>query len=263
MKKPVLAVSLIVCASLACGQVRIGTLVIKSKEIYELKESDILVVDTLIMMDSSILLLNKLKRENFIHAKKIVFHRGSLIDGKGVQGLPGRNGRTGSSSSGPCTEGGAGKLGTDGTSGGSGINLFISFSDIVSPGIATIDVSGGDAGDGGRGGNGGGGGSGTRLCEGGSGGKGGPGANGGKGGDSGTITFHTASVPELRSMLGERIMIRNYSGNAGSAGEGGGGGYPGISPTGKNSLDGKPGKKGVRGKDGAAGKPGRINFQDK
>lgn len=263
MKRTVAAVFLVICAGMSYGQVRLGTLVLKPKEIYELKGSDILVVDTLIMMDSSILLLNKLKPENFIHAKKIVFHRGSLIDGKGVHGLPGRNGRPGTSSSGPCTEGGTGKIGTDGTNGGNGVHLFISFSDIVSREVATIDVSGGDAGDGGSGGNGGGGGSGTRLCEGGSGGKGGLGANGGRGGNGGTITFHATRIPELRFMLGERIIIRNYGGNPGSAGDGGGGGYPGISPTGKSSLDGKQGKKGMNGKDGTAGKTGAINFQDK
>ena len=254
---------LVFWAFLASGQVRLNTLVLKPKEVYELKGSDILVVDTLIMMDSSVLLLNKLEGDNYIHAKKVVFYRGSLIDGKGVPGLPGRNGRTGSSSSTPCSNGGTGTKGTEGTNGGNGINLFLSFSDIVLRGVPTIDVSGGDAGDGGNGGVGGGGGSGTRLCAGGSGGTGGAGSNGGNGGNAGTITFHATSVPELRSMLGERIIVHNYGGNLGSAGEGGGGGYAGLSPTGKNSFDGKQGKKGTRGRDGIAGKPGGVLFQNK
>ena len=92
-------------AALASGQVRLHTLVLKPKEIDELTGSDILVVDTLIMMDSSVLILNKLKKDNFIHAKKLVFYRGSLIDGKGVMGLQGRNGRPGYSSSSPCSKG--------------------------------------------------------------------------------------------------------------------------------------------------------------
>ncbi len=248
---------------LSLGQVRLSTLVLKPKQVYELKGSDILVVDTLIMMDSSVLLLNRLKRDNFIHAKKVIFYRGSLIEGKGVQGFPGRNGRKGPSSSSPCSNGGPGTKGTDGTDGGNGINLFLSFTDIVLHGTPTIDLSGGDAADGGKGGLGGGGGTGTRLCAGGNGGSGGAGSNGGNGGHAGTITFHAPSVPELRSMLGERIIIRNYGGSLGSAGEGGSGGYAGLSPTGKNSLDGKQGKKGAPGKDGIPGKIGSINFQNK
>jgi len=249
--------------SLASGQVRMNTLSLKPKQVYELKGTDILVVDTLIMMDSSVLVLNKLKSENFIHAKKIVFYKGSLIDGKGVQGLTGRGGRQGSSSSSPCSDGSIGTRGTDGTNGGNGVNLFLSFSDIVIHGAPTIDVSGGDAGDGGSGGIGGGGGTGTRLCAGGNGGAGGPGSNGGNGGNAGTITFNAVAIPELRSMLGDRIFIHNFGGSPGNAGEGGSGGYAGLSSTGKNSLDGKQGKKGPRGKDGVAGKPGAINFQNK
>ncbi len=242
------------------GQIRVNTLVVKPKQTYELKGTDILVVDTLILMDSAVLVLNKLKAENFIHAHKIVFYRGSMIDGKGVHGIRGRNGRAGSSSSAPCSNGSPGTPGTEGTNGGHGIGLYLAFSDIVLHGVPVIDVSGGDAGDGGDGGLGGGGGTGTRICAGGNGGGGGPGSNGGNGGNAGKITFQANRVPELRSMLGEQIIIRNYGGNPGNGGEGGSGGYAGLSPTGKNSLDGKPGKKGVRGKDGIAGKPGAISF---
>ncbi len=249
--------------SMALGQVRIATLVLKPKQVYELKGSDILVVDTLIMMDSSVLVLNKLKGENYIHAKKVIFYRGSLIDGKGIHGLPGRNGRTGLSSSSPCSNGSSGTKGTDGTNGANGTSLFLSFTDIVLRGVPSIDLSGGDAADGGKGGVGGGGGSGTRLCAGGNGGTGGVGSNGGNGGNGGVMTFHAISVPELRSMLGERILVHTYGGNLGSAGEGGGGGYAGLSPTGKNSLDGKQGNKGARGKDGIAGKTGAINVPNK
>lgn len=247
----------------AFGQVRLNTLVVKPGEVYELKGTDILVVDTLILMDSATLLLNKGKTENFIHAKKLVFHRGSLIDGKGVHGLSGRTGRPGPSSSAPCSNGGPGLKGTEGTNGGHGISLFLSFQDIVLHGVPTIDVSGGDAGDGGKGGVGGGGGTGTRLCAGGTGGTGGSGSNGGNGGHAGTLTFQAKQIPELRSMLGERILIHNYGGNPGAGGEGGGGGYAGLNAAGKNSLDGKSGRKGQRGKNGQPGKPGAIQFLDK
>ncbi|MBL7848166.1 MAG: hypothetical protein JNL40_11900 [Cyclobacteriaceae bacterium] len=244
----------------AYAQVRINTLIIKPKQVYELKGTDILVVDTLILMDSAILVLNKLKTENFIHARKVVFYRHSMIDGKGVRGLPGRNGRRGVSPSSPCTNGGNGTPGTEGTNGGNGISLYFAFNDIVIHGTPTIDVSGGDAGDGGRGGVGGGGGQGTRLCAGGNGGAGGPGSKGGNGGNGGTVTFQANSIPELRAMLGERIIVNNFGGNPGNGGEGGSGGDAGLSATGKNSLDGKPGRKGNRGADGVAGKIGAIKF---
>lgn len=245
------------------GQIKMNTLVVKPHQVYEMKGSDILVVDTLILMDSAVLILNKLKSENFIHARKVVFYTGSLIDGKGVQGVHGRNGRPGTSSSAPCSNGSIGGLGTEGTNGGHGISLYLAFNDIVIHGVPTIDVSGGDAGDGGEGGIGGGGGSGTRICAGGNGGDGGPGSNGGNGGNAGTITFQANSVPELRAMIGERIIIRNYGGNAGYGGDGGGGGYAGLTSTGKSSLDGKAGRKGTRGKDGITGKGGAINFVER
>ena len=257
------AVILFVLFSLvASGQTRMSKLSIKSKEVYELKEFDILVVDTLIMMDSSKIILNKFKPDNFIHAKSAVFHRGSMIEGKGVLGIKGRNGRNGVSPSTPCTDGTAGLMGTEGTNGGMGTNLFLYFSDIQFKGPLIIDVSGGDAGDGGKGGEGGGGGQGTRPCKGGDGGSGGKGANGGDGGSAGAVTFNTVRIPELRSMLGDQIIIRNYGGNQGLGGDGGVGGFSGLSPVADSRMDGKRGRKGLRGKDGLPGKTGAINFQD-
>lgn len=245
------------------GQIRMTTLVVKPKEVYEIKGTDILVLDTLILMDSAVLRLNKLRTENFIHAKKLVFHRGSVIDGRGVRGIPGRRGRQGASSSAPCSDGSTGGQGTEGTNGGNGLNLFLAFQDIVLHGPVTLDVSGGDAGDGGDGGNGGGGGTGTRLCAGGSGGAGGPGSNGGNGGNAGNITFQAKRVPELRVLLGDKVLVTNFGGHPGTGGVGGSGGYAGLNPVGKSALDGKPGRKGVAGKGGKSGSPGAINFLDK
>ena len=97
------------CASLLSiagfAQVRVGTLVIKPNEIYELKESDIIVADTLIMMDSSCIKLNPLKRDNFIRAQVAYLGSGSRIDGRGVDGAPGRNGQNGDTATGPCRDG--------------------------------------------------------------------------------------------------------------------------------------------------------------
>ena len=72
--------------TLACGQIRLTKLVVQPKQTYEIKEGDILVIDTLVMLDSSRILLNKLKSENFLHLKKLIFGQGCFIDGKGVLG---------------------------------------------------------------------------------------------------------------------------------------------------------------------------------
>lgn len=253
---------LILLHAFAHGQVRSSKLVIGSKEVYELK-GDILVVDTLIMMDSSKIILNRLKPENFIHAKVFIFYRGSIIEGKGVHGIAGRTGRAGVSPSSPCTNGGDGLAGTDGTQGGKGLNISFYISEVRAKGTITIDVSGGDAGDGGKGGSGGGGGPGTRICGGGNGGSGGGGGGGGVGGNAGNITFISPQIMLIRSMLGGEINISNYGGNRGLGGLGGALGLSGLSPVGNTKMDGKPGRKGPKGEDGIQGKAGSINFQEK
>jgi hypothetical protein len=254
---------LLSCCAPAWGQIRLTKLVLQPKQVYELTGSDILVVDTLIMHDSSRIVFSRLKPDIFIHAKKAIFYSGVRFEGKGIHGLPGRKGRTGTSPSSPCSDGGVGMKGTEGTSGGAGINLSLFLADISVKGTLLIDVSGGDGGDGGAGGPGGGGGPGTRLCPGGNGGAGAAGANGGNGGAAGTVTFTSIAIPELRFMLGEKIYISNYGGNHGLGGDGGMGGYPGLSPVGNSKMDGKTGRKGVKGKEGLPGKDGAINFKEK
>jgi hypothetical protein len=263
MKCAVLGILGLMVSVSSWGQIRLNKMVLEPKQVYELKGTDILVVDTLVMKDSSRIILNKLKTDNFIHAKAAIFYRGAMIDGKGVHGIRGRKGRTGLSPSSPCTDGGSGIMGSEGTNGGAGINLFLYFSDITLKGPLTIDVAGGDGGDGGNGGAGGGGGPGTRICAGGNGGNGAAGAKGGDGGRAGSVTISATRIPELRSMIGETIIIRIYGGNLGLGGEGGIAGYSGLSPVGNNKMDGKPGKKGPKGKEGVQGKPGAINFQEK
>ncbi|CAN5306095.1 hypothetical protein BH10BAC4_BH10BAC4_04310 [soil metagenome] len=263
MKRICAVVFWLLLSTVAWGQVHLRKLVLKPHEVYELKGTDILVVDSLIMMESSKIILNKLKPANFIHAKAAVFHKGSYIDGRGVVGLKGQKGADGTSPQNPCADGGSGATGADGTYGGHGTNLSMYIGDIYFKGNLTIDVSGGDGGEGGDGGNGGGGGPGTRICKGGHGGDGGNGSAGGNGGNSGTLTLVAPRIPELRIMLGDKIMVNSYGGNGGLGGEGGGRGLSGLSPVGNNKLDGKAGKKGAKGKDGLPGKPGAINVQDK
>ena len=76
------------------AQVRVSKLLLKAGETYTLAETDILVADTLVMMDSSRIILNKLKTDNFIRAKVAIIGRYCVIDGKGIEGKPGRQGRT-------------------------------------------------------------------------------------------------------------------------------------------------------------------------
>ena len=263
MLRKVLPVFLIIFPSIAWTQVRLTKLVLRPKQVYELKQTDILVVDSLIMMDSSRLMLNKYKQQNFIHARVIKFGKGCWIDGAGIQGLKGRDGRPGLSIQAPCTDGGPGGMGTEGTFGGSGINVSIYFSELVTGGTLVIDVSGGAGGKGAKGGNGGGGGPGTRLCKGGNGGQGGFGSNGGNGGNAGNLTLVAPRIPELRNMIGVTIIVRNYGGDEGEGGEPGARGPAGLSALGNSKLDGNIGRKGEKGKNGIAGKPGVVRFQDK
>jgi len=235
---------------------------VKYKEKYELK-GDILVLDTLIMLDSSSIILSKLNTENFIHAKVAIFNRGSMIEGKGVHGIPGRNGKPDVTAQSPFTNGGAGNPGINGTHGGKGSNLFFYVSELIFKGPVIIDVSGGDAGDGGVGGGGGGGGRGVHPCVGGNGGQGGSGGLGGNGGNAGNVTFVSLRIQEIRSALGGNIVIRNYGGSLGLGGLGGTLGFAGLSTQGNPKMDGKPGRKGVKGKDGIQGNTGSINFQEK
>src|SRR6187431_561647 len=111
------------CSLLA--QVRVSKLVIKPKETYVLVETDILVADTLIMMDSSTLVLNKLKQDNFVRAQIAIFGNHCIIDGRGVNGKPGKDGKPGATPSGPCLNGGPGKAGSKGLDGTHGLNLFL------------------------------------------------------------------------------------------------------------------------------------------
>ena len=107
------------------AQVRVGKLLLKAEETYTLAETDILVADTLVMMDSSRIILNKLKTDNFIRAKVAIIGSYCLIDGKGIEGKPGRQGRSGLSYNAPCRDGLPGGPGSRGLDGRPGVNLFL------------------------------------------------------------------------------------------------------------------------------------------
>jgi len=234
-------------------------LTVKHKEVYEIRGTDILVVDTLILRDSARLVLNPLKKDNFIHAKKIIAGKGSVIDGKGRTGLRGKVGIHGFSSGGPCRDGTDGQPGSPGDNGRDGVNLLLYVDELIIEGSLIIDLAGGDGGDGGKGGAGGDGNRGTKLCAGGNGGAGGPGAAGGNGGRAGNLTFTSKYGTDLRSWMGQRIIVRSYGGFAGQGGDGGLGGQRGLGP----NKEGDQGKKGLPGTEGTLGKPGGVFFERK
>lgn len=246
----------------AFAQIRIDKLVVPAKGTYKISATDIIVVDTLIMNDSSTIELNITKKDNFIHAKRIIARNGARIMGFGEKGEHGKDGNKGTTMDGPCIDGTPGHNGTGGSHGDSGVNLFLYFNQLTITGSLTIDLRGSDGGDGGNGGQGGGGSLGTRVCVGGDGGPGGNGGSGGNGGNGGTVTISCKEgADELRALLGHQLLVKNYAGFGGVGGDAGLGGLAGLGAQGMTSKDGKIGPKGRRGADGQTGKEGSINFE--
>lgn len=238
------------------SQIRVTKLVLERKEKFVIENSDILVVDTLVMLDSSSIFLNLSKRDNFIHAKQVVAGVGCSIFGHGANGNPGTSGDRGITARAPCRRGLPGGNAAEGGNGQDGINLSLYFSNLKINGSITINLNGGDGGDGGNGGTGGDGGSGTRVCIAGDGGKGGNGANGGNGGRGGNFSINCKSCDDLHLIMGHKLIVKNFGGLAGVGGEGGQGGHAGLGPSG----DGKNGLRGFNGANAQLGKDGAINL---
>src|SRR5690606_29988494 len=208
------------------AQVRVGTLVIKPNEVYELKESDIIVADTLIMMDSSCIKLNPLKRDNFIRAQVAYMGSGSRIDGRGIDGAPGRNGQNGDTATGPCRNGADARDGGRGLDGGNGNNLFLYFEQLYLTGHVLVDLSGGVGGRGGDGGHGG---------------SGGDGGAGGNGGNGGRLTINCSRCPDVRALVSKQMTFRSTGGHFGFGGRRGYAGAPGLGPKNRNGQTGDSG----------------------
>ncbi len=256
MIRSVLFIVLVALSIGVSAQIRLGRLELRYKQEYKIIGSDILVVDTLLMRDSSKIILNREVKENIINAKVLIAGKGCMIFGRGANGEVGKMGGQGISQSAPCRTGGDGKEGTDGMIGGDALNLSLYIGTLKINGTLTIDLNGGDGGSGGRGGKGGDGGSGTRLCRGGSGGTGGTGGNGNNGGHGGNLLVSCKLCYDLHQIQGERLILNTYGGYAGNAGEGSQGGQAGLGPT----QDGRNGARGVAGLKGKAGKTGTIKF---
>ncbi|HNP96252.1 MAG TPA: hypothetical protein PKJ63_11505 [Cyclobacteriaceae bacterium] len=252
--------TLFFCTVFSYAQVRMEKFVIRAGTTYELTNSDIMVIDTLIMQDSARIILNRAKADNFIHTKVFRIGNGCSIIGDGLDGENGETGVSGYTAVGPCKNGIPGRSGTRGTNAKPGVNLFIYADQFSIASRLLVELSGGDGGDGGRGGAGGGGSPGTRLCQGGNGGAGGNGAPGGNGANGGNLTISCKKCPDLRAWLGNKLVVRTYGGNGGLGGDGGLGGLAGLISSG-SSKDGEQGPKGKAGESGEPGKTGAINFE--
>jgi hypothetical protein len=255
MKKIVIAlVCLGVCIELS-GQIRMSKLVIRKGEVFSFNQSDILVADTLVMQDSAGISLNRLKKENYLHAKVAIVGSNCFIDGSGMSGKPGRNGTNGQSPVGPCRSGTDGRNGTRGLDGIQGMNLLVYFQQVAFKGPLVINLSGGDGGAGGQGGAGGNGSPGTVHCNGGNGGRGGAGGSGANGGDGGNLTLHGPAILQDQILKMTKLICPG-----GQYGRGGIGGYSGSAGLGPNRKDGRSGPAGAEGIDGLSGKNGTITY---
>lgn len=238
------------------AQVRLSKLELKPHEKFTFAQTDILVVDTLIMHDSSSLFLNMDKAENYIHAKKMIVAKGCSINGYAKNGKQGKTGEEGFSQQAPCRSGLPGKTGFAGEPGMNAVTLSLYLNDLRIYGSLTINLNGGDGGKGGRGGKGGDGGAGTRVCRAGNGADGGDGADGGSGGKGGTLNISCKGCNDIHLMMDHQLIVKNYGGFGGLGGDGGLGGQAGLGPV----VDGKNGKKGREGAHAPDGKVGTINI---
>lgn len=257
MMRSVLFALFFMMSNLAQAQVRLSKLTLAKGERYEIQNSDIAVIDTLVMGDSSTIALNWQKKDNFIHTKVFVVGKGCKILGQGRVGKSGRAGEHGAEFGGPCRAGYDGTDGRPGIPGGDGINLNLYITNIVLNGTLTIDLNGGSGGDGGAGGRGGNGSPGTKVCKGGVGGKGGNGGTGGNGGQAGNLLMRCKQCPDLRQLQDQVLFIKVYGGYPGIGGDGGTGGLAGLGPT----RDGKNGSRGTEGTEGMMGRDGVVNFE--
>ena len=259
MRKIILLSTLFIAGFNGWSQLRFEKLVINSNEQFVIDgQSDIIVADTLIMMDGSSIILNSLKPENYLRTNVAVIGQNCSIIGAGQQGKPGKCGKSGSSQPGPCRDGLPAENGSNGLAGGHGVNLFFYVSQLRIDGNLTIDLRGGTGGDGGMGGKGGDGNPGTLHCNGGNGATGGTGGRGGRGGNGGNLAISAPNPGQLTDWIGSLIVCQT---NGGDGGRGGKGGYPGAKGLGPSNKYGKDGATGTFGEPGDRGKDGTLTFE--
>lgn len=245
----------------ALAQIRLPKLELVPKQQYVVEFSDILVIDTLVMADSSAIVFLTEKADNFIHCKMLSAGKGARIIATGENGTAGKEGNAGGNGAGPCKDGLTGKAGTGGSHGADGHNLSVYTNSFQINGVLTFDLRGGDGGRGGNGGEGGAGSAGTSVCSGGNGGTGGDGGSGGNGGNGGTLTLTCPTCRDLRVQLNQTLMVKTLGGKGGDGGQGGAGGAAGLNYASGSGREGTRGGKGKNGVSGKAGEAGAIKFE--
>lgn len=241
----------------ALAQLRYTKLVIETGQAFSYAQSDILVADTLIMQDSSSIVLNNLKTENYLYAKVAIIGKGCSINGNAAHGNAGTGGRAGSSFSTPCKDATNGEDAQSGTDGGHGTRLLVYIKHIEVNHPILISLAGGNGGSGGKGGDGGSAGAGTIHCNGGDGGNGGKGGHGAHGGNGGGLVLNLPIAEQAKLKQQLRVFLK-----AGTFGRGGRGGYSGsggLAPRGKHGRNGLQGEDGF---DGAPGTDGVVSYAD-
>lgn len=236
------------------GQLRYSKLVLERGQTFSFEQSDILVVDTLIMKDSSSIILNHLKKENYLYAKKAVFGKDCSINGNGNHGKHGVAGLAGNSFNSPCKDASNGEDAKSGAQGAHATSLLIYIKEIEIDHPLSVFLNGGNGGNGGKGGDGGDAGSGTIHCSGGNGGNGGKGGDGANCGNGGDLVINISVAFEAKV----KNQIRAYL-KSGAYGRGGYSGSGGLGPKGKN---GKNGLQGEDGRDGLPGTAGKVVYFD-
>lgn len=239
------------------AQLRYTKLVVEPGKVFSYEESDILVADTLIMLDSSSIVLNHLKQENYLYAKVAIFGKGCSIKGNAEHGKPGVSGRAGTSFNTPCKDATNGEDAQHGANGGRATSLLIYIKEIQVSNPILISLSGGNGGHGGKGGDGGSAGAGTIHCNGGDGGNGGKGGFGANGGNGGDLMVNLPVAEQTKLKLHLRVFLK-----AGTYGRGGRGGYSGSGGLGPRGKHGRNGLQGEDGFDGALGTDGVVSYAD-
>ncbi len=239
------------------AQLRYTKLIIEPGQTFSYAQSDILVADTLIMKDSSDIVLNNLKKENYLYAKVAIIGKGCSIKGNAAHGNAGAGGRAGSSSSAPCKDATNGEDAQAGTDGGHATSLQVYIKHIEIDHPILISLAGGNGGNGGKGGDGGSAGAGTIHCNGGDGGNGGKGGHGANGGNGGGLVLNLPLTAQLKLKQQLRVFLK-----AGTFGRGGRGGYSGSGGLGPRGKHGRNGLQGEDGFDGASGTDGVISYVD-
>jgi hypothetical protein len=227
-----------------------GHLEIQKKSSYELK-SDTLILDELIMHDSSSLVLKHSSATSYIKINKLKIGKQCWFIGSGINGISARPANDADISEGPCNHGKPGPNGKNGSNGERGKNLTLEIAQLESSMYPLLlRLNGGNGGDGGSGGNGGNGSKSTIHCDC-HGGNGGNGGNGGDGGAGGTFTFRCAQCP-ANLLASEVIKFNLHGGYSGYGGEGGRGGAigSGAMQTSKRGTNGRHGERGKNGQEG-------------